>query len=360
MVVPSPRAPFIDAAAVEAWDAWFRWRDDELHDLSIEDTWWRVAATLASAEAEPEVCRWRSRFNRALSSWKLLPDERLLATAGTGRIGWASGPLHACLNAAAFVPPLATYDPAEVADCAALAVRALDNAAVLARLPATHLRIGLVGLAGALYLLGLRYDSDEGRALAASLARALAEGCRRANAQLALERGVGAGGGAEALPREKRAGMSAILPCGRAVGQRHATLASVSSQPRLALFANSVADALDPLMGVGHAYVFVAPGGQRKVLSSGYAFTLLGKARATEGDETLGRIGWEPQLRMRAAVQAFMDEPVDYPVLVARFPDDDERRQAERLAGALGLARPEWRVPAGLSSPSVRSGAVHV
>lgn len=68
MVVPSPRAPFIDAAAVEAWDAWFRWRDDELHDLSIEDTWWRVAATLASAEAEPEACRWRSRFNRALSS----------------------------------------------------------------------------------------------------------------------------------------------------------------------------------------------------------------------------------------------------------------------------------------------------
>lgn len=259
------------------------------------------------------------------------------------------------------MPPLATWDPAEVADCAALAVRALDNAALLARIPVPHLRIGLVGLAGSLYLLGLRYDSEEGRAHAASLARALADGCRRANAQLAIERGVGAGGAQEALLRQGRAGAApALVRGGRVVGQRHATLASVSSQPRLALFANAVADALDPLMGFGHAYVFVAPGGQRKVLSSGYAFTLLGKDRATEGDETLGRVGWEPQLRMRAAVQPFMDEPVDYPLLVARYPDDAERRRADQLAGALGLERPAWRVPAGLSSASVRSGAVHV
>ena len=44
-------SPFLDPVAVEAWDAWFRWREDgQLRDISVEATWERVAGALAQAE----------------------------------------------------------------------------------------------------------------------------------------------------------------------------------------------------------------------------------------------------------------------------------------------------------------------
>lgn len=50
----------------------------------------------------------------------------------------------------------------------------LDNAALLADAVVPRLRIGIVGIADALALLDLAYDSDAGRAQAASMACALA------------------------------------------------------------------------------------------------------------------------------------------------------------------------------------------
>lgn len=38
-----------------------------------------------------------------LTSWRLLPDEQLRADAGTDKVTWRDGMLHASLNAAAFV-----------------------------------------------------------------------------------------------------------------------------------------------------------------------------------------------------------------------------------------------------------------
>ncbi len=97
-------SPFIDLAAVEAWDAWFRWREKAgLRDVSIEDTWRRVSIALASSESPGEIATWQARFANALASWQLLPDERLLAGAGTGRTTRWNGVLHASLNAAGFV-----------------------------------------------------------------------------------------------------------------------------------------------------------------------------------------------------------------------------------------------------------------
>ncbi|HEX6613970.1 MAG TPA: hypothetical protein VF022_08925 [Rhodanobacteraceae bacterium] len=354
MTVPYRISPFIDPVAVEAWDAWFRWRSrSELHDISIEDTWQRVAAALAAPESSSDAPHWRARFQQALSAWRLLPDERLLASAGTGRVAWSQGPLHACLNMAGFVPPASQFQLSAIADCAALAVRALDNAALIAGLAKPRLRIGLIGVAGALHLLGLRYDSDEGRALAASLARALAEGCFRASVGLARERGPGRGDAAVAVSRGARRGLpESLLRESKTFGLRHYATTAITSQRRLAMLANAVADGLDPLMGANHAYVFVAPGGERTVVSSGYALTVsIGEHDAATPD-TLENQGWQPQLRMRAAVQPFVDQAIAYPLLVAHLPDDRERSEAERLASRLGLVKPSWQVASRASDAS--------
>lgn len=345
-------SPFIDLAAVEAWDAWFRWREPaDLHDLSIEDTWRRVSVTLASVEPGGETATWQTRFMDALASWRLLPDERLLASAGTGRTTHRDGILHASLNAAGFVSLTpatgASIDLAALRDCAALAVRALDNATLQGGIATPHLRIGMIGIADALALLGLRYDSGSGRAQATAMARALAEGCLHGSILLAAVRGSCGREVHVSIARAKLRGLpEELLHAAARHGVRHAQLTAITSQPRLALLANDVADAVDPLREKNHAHVIAASHGQRTtVRSSGFAMNIL-RAGGIEPEglpDTLPGLSWKAQIAMRTALQPWMDEPIDYPLLVTNDLDDAQRREARKLAAGHGLGEPTWR-----------------
>ena len=351
-MIESRRAsPFTDLAAVEAWDAWFRWRDDTgLHDVSVEDTWRRVAETLTALEAPDEAPLWKSRIIEAFASWRLLPDERLLAGAGTGEaIDWTGGTPTASLNAAAFVLAAcsihAHIDHSAVAASAQLAVRILDNALRTTGTAVPHLRIGTVGMADALLLLGLDYDSDRGRKEASAFAAALCEGCLRGNILLAHERGISRTDTREALARAVRRNSDpGLLRDAERVGLRYARLTAVTSQRRLALLANDVSDALDPALGEHHAHRIDSPMGTHMLHSSGYALGLL-RAGGEQGvrEDTLGTLPWKAQVAMRAAVQPWMDEPIGYPLLATNDLDDPQRLEARKLAAAHGLCEPVWR-----------------
>lgn len=331
-------SPFIELAAVEAWDAWFRWRDRSgLRDFSIEDTWRRVAGALATVEPLGERDALRARCTDALAAWRLLPDERLLADAGTGRNGWHTGTLHVALNAAAFVSTdrtvAAVIDLAGMADCAALAVRVLDNAALLAGNPTPQVRVGILGIADALALLGLPYDSDAGRARAAAMVRALAEGCFRGNVMLAAARGARAEASRVGIARGRSRGIPpGLLRMAARHGLRHLRLVAIVPQPRLALLANDVADAADPLHGWDHACVIAAADGLRDLRSPGYALNIL---RANDecrdgAPQTLADLPWTAQTAMRAALQPWLDEPIDYPLLGLHPPDAAPHHSAAR------------------------------
>lgn len=358
MIEPHRLSPFIDLAAVEAWDAWFRWRERSvLHDISIEDTWWRVAGALASVEACDEGATWQVRFMDALASWRLLPDERVLAEAGTGRADQRGGALHAVLNAARFLSPedspRAAIDFDALADCAALAVRALDNAALLAGNAAARFRIGVIGIADALALLGLEYDSDAGRTQAAAVVRALAQGCLGGSIALAASRGVcrrnTRGLIARAMlrdvPRE-------LLKDATRYGLRHVQLTAITSQPRLALLANDVADAVDPLRGENHVHSIAAANGRRTIRSSGYALNLLHSygTGPSRWPDTLEHQSWLAQIAMRAALQPWMDMPIAYPLLATRQPNEPQRIAARKLTAQYGLGEPAWRSSAELQA----------
>ncbi|MDO5614503.1 MAG: adenosylcobalamin-dependent ribonucleoside-diphosphate reductase [Paracoccus sp. (in: a-proteobacteria)] len=76
---------FAAPIAEQIWDMKYRLRDADGTpiDLSVEDSWRRVARDLASVEADPDA--WEPRFYAALEDFKFLPAGRILAGAGTGR-----------------------------------------------------------------------------------------------------------------------------------------------------------------------------------------------------------------------------------------------------------------------------------
>jgi ribonucleoside-diphosphate reductase alpha chain len=265
---PSPATLFTDPAAVDAWDRWFRWREDGvLRDLTIDSTWWRVANAVAQVEGD-QAATWARQLVDAFSRWRVLPDPRLLRRAGA-KLNFADmkSPC-AVVNAGAFIVAKglkrACFERDGFVDSAALAVRLLDDV-LRAGDPAgtrAQARIGLIGVADALDSLGLPYNSSKARQCAADMAAALADGVLR---------------GATA----------------QNFGMRHELLTTIEPQPQLALLANNASDALDPRPGQLEAEALIVA-----------------------------------QVEMRAAMQPWIDIPIDYPLVCAGEPDLHEIDQS--------------------------------
>jgi ribonucleoside-diphosphate reductase alpha chain len=362
---PSPAAasPFLDACAVEAWDAWFRWREHgALRDFTVEASWDRVAFGLASAEREENRGQWRDHMATAMRQWRLLPDPRVLRTAGTDAACWPETELGAVLNVAAFVrDPFcgwANLDRVGFRDCAALAVRALDNAVLIAEAGVSghlagqppRLRIGLIGLADAMALLGLGYATPAGTAFACEVAALLAEGTLAGSVQLARERGTRLDLDDERGNRARsRSIPPALIDDARQCGLRHAMLTAIDSQPRLALLANNVADALDPLAPGNDWLQIDAPGGTRKLRSDGFARNLRRRHMLSCGgpcieiDSDAGGDVAE-QIMLRAAVSKWIDAPIDYALQGASGSDPASRASWEALAARHSLPAPRWHL----------------
>jgi len=340
-----PTTCFTDPAAVDAWDRWFRWRDARgTRDRTIDATWWRVArATAASAG-------WAERYADAFSRWQLLPDERLLKSAGTGVPSPAWDALSATLNVASFVraprTPRARFDRESFSGIAGLAVRLLDDALVHAEAADTagvhtsappppagipdvasaapRLHIGVLGLADALHLLGVDYDSPAAAAMAAQVGQALAEGTLAASVELARERGARVVPVLTPLLMRGRVLPLALARDLQRYGLRHGRLTAIERQPRLALLANRASDALCPsplrarAQPVSAMAAWLAVG--RAPLDADAACRPGQPEAECTGSERLGseRLGSErlvaAQQALRAAIRPWIDAPIDYPL----------------------------------------------
>ncbi len=340
---------FSDPAAVEAWDAWYRWRSGgELRDVTVDATWARVAQALAAADGErAALCA--QRFARSFADWRLLPDERLLGAAGTGSEIEIDGRLRASLNAAAFVLPDgsggARFERESLVETAALAVHLLDDALLTVaghRADTPALGIGLIGMGDALRTMALRYDSVAGRRFAADIAQALAEGCVQGSVDLARERGAQACDLDAALALASARGLRPDLIARAARhGLRHARMTSIEPVPRIALLANNVADALDPICDPGLARR-LAPADEALAEA---AVSVRARAAAPVPADTIGQLDALAPIEMRAAVQPFIDAPIDYPLPAPHEPDAATRERCSRRCRELGLPAPEWRYP---------------
>ena len=328
----APTTRFTDPAAVDAWDQWFRWRHAEgLRDRTIDATWARVAQAVAEAVDDRACMR---RYIDAFSRWQLLPDERLLRSAGTAS---HPNPLEspaATLNVSAFVTaPLtrqAQWDAEAFSRVAALAVRLLDDALVVAH-GATpgfrDLRIGVIGFADALGLLGIGYADAEAVELARRVGAALAHGTLRGTVDLAQERGA-----IDRHPVHRvalwrdRGTPGPLIDDALRWGVRHTRLSAVERQPRIALLANNASDALDP------ATPRHRPRADRTASEAPPR-----TARAATVDHIAA------QLALRATIQPWIDAPIDYPLVTPADADPQTRIACQQLADAFGLCDPTFR-----------------
>jgi len=357
-----PPTPFLSTLAVETWDTWFRLRErGQLRDITIEATWERVANALAAATPRAPRVGYQHRLLDAFSAWNLLLDERIIATAGSSAPNWSGDALCAVLNVASFVraPGLrhASFDHARFEEVAALAVYALEDAGAMCTGgsdPAGRLKIGMIGLGDALALLGLEYDSEAARRRAAHIAQTLADGCLASSIALARDR----------TPRlicdrawhdqaVARSHAHALTDAAMRYGLRHASLTAITSQQRLACFANRVADALDPLSERACSHALCRAPDARK--AEGYAFAI---ARQNGADSS--RFLPDPyhsvraQLALRAAVQPWIDERITYPVVVEDRPDAATVASWGAMATELDLAPLSWRL---LSESCIKESA---
>ncbi|HSN01279.1 MAG TPA: hypothetical protein VLS52_09755, partial [Rudaea sp.] len=96
--------------------------------------------------------------------------------------------------------------------------------------------------------------------------------------------------------------------------------------PRLALFANAASDALDPAL---------AANTEEESDASDKTIPLSSHRSAP--------VGVAAQLRLRAAIQPLIDEPIVYPLSIDREPDASDIQAWTEDARRLDLAPPTWR-----------------
>jgi ribonucleoside-diphosphate reductase alpha chain len=228
--------------------------------LKARDLWQRILHA-AYDTAEPGVL-----FVDAINRDNTLHDrEHLTTTNPCGEIPLP--PYGACdlgsLNLTAFVTSSfnadAGLDLKALADSAAWAVRFLDNVIDVSRYPlpaqaaqarqSRRIGLGITGLADALVLLGLRYDSEAARILAADAVRTIRDAAYRASVELAREKGAFPGfvcdaflasGFARRLPGELRGAIARH-------GIRNSHLLAIAPAGTISLLANNVSSGIEPI-----------------------------------------------------------------------------------------------------------------
>ncbi len=272
-------------------------------------------------------------------------------------------PYGACnlgsLNLAAFVndafTPAAHFDFKAIHETTLLAVRFLDDVLDVSRFPlirqhqqarrTRRLGLGITGLADALAMLGLRYDSEAARTVAAGLMRQVRDASYQASVDIAREKGPFAAYDADeylerpfirSLPAENR---DAI----RRHGIRNSHLLAIAPAGTISLLASNVSSGIEPIFGVeSRRRVLDEEGMHRDFQVQDYASA--GWRRRHGESAPLPDYFIEPQsipprdqLLMQAALQPYVDGAISKTISLSAQSARERAPEIFRTAYDLGV-----------------------
>jgi ribonucleoside-diphosphate reductase alpha chain len=272
-------------------------------------------------------------------------------------------PYGACnlgsLNLTAFVKDAFTlaahFDYDALRDTARLAVRFLDDAIEISRFPLPQQReqaqrtrrvgLGITGLADALAMLGLRYDSESARATAAELMRQIRDASYQSSVELAREKGPFLAYDAveylerpfvRRLPEELRESI-------RQHGVRNSHLLAIAPAGTISLLAGNVSSGIEPIFGIESLRrVLDSEGQHHNFQVTDYAYAVWRREQARQGtlpDYFVDREAISPRdhLLMQAALQPSVDGAISKTIALSRHVDSTSVPELFQAAYDLGL-----------------------
>jgi ribonucleoside-diphosphate reductase alpha chain len=245
-------------------------------------------------------------------------------------------------------------DMAALEEAVTTAVRMLDNVIDASSFPlpaqaeqargSRRVGLGLTGLAGALVMLGLRYDSDAGRSVAAQAMQTICHSAYRTSIAIAAEKG--------SFPFfDRQHYMESPFVCSlpqalqNAIcdgGMRNSHLTAIAPTGTISLLANGISNGIEPIFAARYQRaVLDTTGGTRQFQVEDDACR---QWRALQGDDSLppsfvdaSGIPAHDHLAMQASLQPFVDEAISKTVTVPRELDFADFRSLYAKAYAMGL-----------------------
>ena len=234
---------------------------------------------------------------------------------------------------------------------AAVAVQLLDDVIDATRFPldaqaqtersTRRLGLGMTGLADALIMLGVHYDSERARELAAEIMCTICHAAYRRSIELAHERGAFPlldrdryleAPFIRALPDDIRAGIADA-------GIRNSHLTAIAPTGTISLLANAVSSGIEPVYGFRHRRRMLDPDSRHRDYEvTDYALRafreLRGDAHLPDEFVDAHELAPDAHLGMQAALQPFVDNSISKTInMPADCPFDDFRdvfREAHR------------------------------